>query len=288
MYRVIDDYVKSIELSTISVDNGFFSDDITVLDTAVISQISTSSFVQTHNGSVKSYIGPTGPSFINGPFSVSTTQTGPTGSIKLNVSGDINTTANYLSNGTKIPINRIGWEDITSSISVKGVGQNNPVWTQFASNSPFWGYLMNSGKEVWCNFHIPHSYYPSSTEMYIHVHYTTNGTSENAVNWKCHYSYAKGWSSEEYAVNSSSSSVLSTSGSTINLSSIPRGVPFSHTIAQFENIHPESLGIETDGIMLVKIVRDTDTNPDNVFLMFCDIHYQSFNPNTTSMVPPYI
>lgn len=166
-----------------------------------------------------------------------------------------------------------GWRDILGSIEVRGVGANNPTFATYTGTSlcafQFSASTMN---EVFIVFHVPHDYVPG-TDIYIHAHWSNAAAAPNTgdVAWAFDWSYAKGYNQQAFTAPVTAS-VLQNCPAT----------RYQHNIAETDAITIS--GLETDGLILVRVYRDAasgkDTCTDAVFLHTADVHYQSTNVAT--------
>lgn len=175
------------------------------------------------------------------------------------------------------PTGDFGWRDITGAVEVRGVGSNDPSWSQIGSG-PFYGYKFAVGDECWMCFHIPHDIVPSS-DIHLHTHYLTDGTNTNSVKWQYVYTYAKGFDQENF----------SATGTTITSETTPPGSAYRHMVSETAAITIATL-TEPDGLIYVHISRITNggtNNTDGVFMLTSDVHYQSTGLATKGKAPNF-
>lgn len=139
-------------------------------------------------------------------------------------------------------------------------------------------------------FHIPHDYVPG-TDLYIHVHWSHNGTaiSGDAV-FTCTSDYAKGH--DQAAFGTEKSVVLTYS--TVDIATTPQ---YQHMITEVAMTSDggsatliDNNDIEIDGLILMNCVMTTNpsiTGGDDVFIHRVDIHYQSTNLPTKNKAPNF-
>jgi len=171
-----------------------------------------------------------------------------------------------------------GWRDIPGQIEVRGNGSTAPTWTSMATGSPFSAYSFKTNNECWVNYHINHDY-ALGTPVYLHLHYTTNGTATTPVVWEFRYTVAKGHGQ----------SAFNMTGSVVTVATTPNGTPFTHMVAEIP-VPIVSDQIEPDSLILVRIRRVANSgwdNPDTVFLLNADVHYQSDRFSTKNRTPNF-
>lgn len=170
-----------------------------------------------------------------------------------------------------------GWRDITTDIIVKGAGVNDPSWAQIGS-TVFYAYSFAVGDECWLAFHIPHDYVPG-TDVYFHVHFTTDGTDVNDVKFQWEYVYADGFGNGNFGF---------ASPTTINATQTPSGTAEDHYVV--ESAAQTISGMEVDGFVYARLTRITNggtENTDGIFVITSDIHYQSHNLATKNKAPNF-
>mgnify|MGYP003572056674 CR=1 FL=1 len=169
-----------------------------------------------------------------------------------------------------------GWRDITGQVDTR-LGATNPTWTQIGSG-PFYAYAFSVNDECWVNFHIPHDIVPGS-DIHLHCHWLTSGTSTNSVKWEWYYSFAKGFNQAAF----------NTTGTLITAEEAASGVAYQHMVTETAAITISAL-TEPDGFLLTRMRRVTNggsENLDTVFVITTDVHYQSTNMPTSGKAPDF-
>jgi hypothetical protein len=193
--------------------------------------------------------------------------------------------ASLLFNGNNAVRSVSGYRDLMGEINLKGSGGGIPTWTQMTALGSLWAYAFNSSNtmnEVWVNYHIDHDYKPGGN-VFLHAHWTTNGTNTGTVRWNFEYSIAKGH-------NQSSDSTFGTS-TTISVEQAGSGVAYRHMVAEINTALPTTK-LEPDSLILVRIYRDpthvNDTlSGDTVFLLQADCHYETDRYATLNRSPNF-
>lgn len=90
-----------------------------------------------------------------------------------------------------------GWRDITGQITVKGVGANDPDWTQIGS-SPFFAYKFSINDACWFSYHVPHDIVVPDSNIHFHSHWVSDGTQTASVRWEYTYMYARGFGQDTF------------------------------------------------------------------------------------------
>ncbi len=141
-------------------------------------------------------------------------------------------------------------------------------------------------------FHIPHDYAPG-TDIYIHVHWSHNGTgiSGSAVFTHKH-TYAKGHNQEIFPAEKT----ITTTQTTANIGTTPQ---YQHFIAESQLSTPggsatllDTNSLEPDGLILVNtafttIPTITGGSPNQPFVHYIDIHYQTTGIGTKQKAPNF-
>lgn len=171
-----------------------------------------------------------------------------------------------------------GWRDITGQIIVKGVGSSDPDWAAVGSGF-YSAFKFAIDDECWISYHVPHDIEPE-TDIYIHSHWTSDDTSTDIVKWEFTYSHALGFGQEAF----------NASGETpVTAQQAATGTAYTHMVTESSSIYIPSL-TEPDGLILVRCKRVTNggtDNTDNIFLLQCDIHYESTNKATLNKSPNF-
>ena len=168
------------------------------------------------------------------------------------------------------------WHDITSEVKARGVGATDPAWAQIGATA-FYAYDFAINDQVWMAFHIPHDYV-KGTDIYIHAHWLPDGTNAQPVKWQFIYSYAHGHNQAAYNLT----------GTTVSATQAVGGTQYQHYVTETAAI--TIAGMEPDGILMVNVKRVTNgatENTDEIFLMTCDIHYQSSDTGTKNRAPNF-
>ena len=186
--------------------------------------------------------------------------------------------------GLKIDVNSpaYGWRDITSDITVRGTGSNDPAWATFRTNINSYQFAVND--ECWIDFHIPHDYVPGS-ELYIHAHWGVNSAvTANSLTWSFDATYSKRNDTTPPVFAATINKTVSHDASAVNLAQ------YCHVVSEVQLTTSGALtgqDIEVDGIILTRASLSANTLGTNPFLFFIDIHYQSNNMATKNKAPNF-
>ena len=170
-----------------------------------------------------------------------------------------------------------GWRDILGTINTRGLGATDPDWGAIAGGVMS-AYKFSLNDVCWISYHIPHDYVPG-TSWHSHVHWLPDGTNTAAVKWQMEWMYAKGHNQGAFNVGSIT---------TTSASDTPGGTAYQHYVT--ESTANSSTNIEPDGIIYMKISRVTNggtDNTDDIFVLQCDLHYQSTNIGTKAKAYPF-
>ena len=170
-----------------------------------------------------------------------------------------------------------GWRDITSQITIRGAGSNNPSWSNIGGN--FYGYNFDVGDECFMAFHIPHDIVPGE-DIHLHAHWLCISTdTTNTVKWEFNHTFAKGFDQEAFNMTGSTDSAEQASGA-----------QYQHMVAETAAVTIAAL-TEPDGIIYTRISRVTNGATDvangQVFLLTADIHYESDSQATLNKAPNF-
>ena len=160
-----------------------------------------------------------------------------------------------------------GWRDITSEVKVRGTGGTDPTWSVINSTA-FSAYKFGLSDKCWMSFHMPHDYVLGS-DIYFHAHWLADGADTNSVKWEFTYSYAHGHDQAAFVLGTPD--VITAEQTMQN-----PGIQYRHYVT--ETIAVTIADCEPDGIIEVAIGRITNggtNNGDNIFLLTCDVHYES-------------
>lgn len=170
-----------------------------------------------------------------------------------------------------------GWNDITSDITVRGTGVNNPTWATFRNGISAFSFSATAMNECWLNFHIKHDYAPG-TPIHLHTHWSTTGTNTGVCRFGFEYTIAKGHQQSQFNATS-----------TVYVEQAATGTAYTHMIAETTGI--TSSEIEPDTLILVRVFRDVanaaDTLTDAAFVFTADIHYQCDRLATLNKSPNF-
>lgn len=180
-----------------------------------------------------------------------------------------------------------GWRDLIGDVAPREVGTGAPSLGTFrAGNVKLWSF--SSGDRFDCSFHVPHDYAPG-TDMYVHVHWSHNGTNISgtfAANF--YHTYAKRGSQSFPAEKT-----LGLSVGSLSISNTPQ---YAHRVDEVQlsvnggsSTQIDSAAIEVDGVILINfdvttIPTITGGTPNEPFVFFIDIHYQSSNIGTKNKI----
>lgn len=211
----------------------------------------------------------------------------------LTLNGNIDMNANYLNfTGSASPDYQVednnGWKDILGSPVVRGSGSFDPDF----ANPSFWDSTMRfyefvgngpSRREIWFNFHLPHDM-ADGTTFYIHTHFFAPDVSGGSGNVRWIYNYyhanAMGAPSSEDIFNTSAD--IANSTTTVDTAN-------KHYISETAELTLSRAGV--DGFICVRLVRDpadaSDTFGDDVYLIGCDVHYNTNKLTTKNKAYPF-
>lgn len=193
--------------------------------------------------------------------------------------------------GIKIDVDKPtwGWRDIIGKVIPKATGVGSPARAAYMGGQ-LGQYAFAEGDAYDMEFHIPHDYVPG-TDIYIHVHWSHNGTSisGDAV-FDFFHSYAKGHNQ----ANFSAEKQLTITFNSVDIANMPQ---YRQRIDEVIMSGPSATAtlmdrddIEADGLVLMTLrltTLPTIGGGGKLFIHTCDIHYQSSNMATKNKAPDF-
>jgi hypothetical protein len=190
---------------------------------------------------------------------------------------------------TSVPT--FAWRDLEGIIYPDQQGVNAPTLSAFIGGSVR-RYAFSATDKVDCEFHIPHDY-AMGTDLYLHVHWAHNGTaiSGNFVGTFA-YTYAKGHNQANFSTEKSQTVTYNT----VDISTTPR---YRHRIDEIKLTDGTGSGnylnvadMEPDGVIGVNYTQTTiptitGGSPNEPFVFFIDLHYQTSNIGTKQKAPNF-
>lgn len=183
------------------------------------------------------------------------------------------------------------WKDIIGYVNVDAAGANAASLSAFNGGS-IRRWAFGSGDKQDNEYHIPHDYAPG-TDLFIHYHWAHNGTaiSGDIVATFVH-TYAKGHNQAAF----SAEKTITNTYATTNIATTPR---IQHRIEESQlsvsggsATQLDSSLIEVDGVIgvnftMTTIPTITGGSPNEPFVFFIDIHYQSTGIGTKQKAPNF-
>jgi hypothetical protein len=173
-----------------------------------------------------------------------------------------------------------GWKDMLAPLTVARVPvANAPVLTNFTVGGITrreYAFAVNDYLYVQ-PFHTNHDIKPNGLG-YLHIHWTTSGTSTASVRWKLDILRAKGHNQEAF-----------TAVDPVFLEQAASGVAYQHMLAEAADVDA-LIFTEPDELILVTVTRVTNggtNNTDAVFGLMCDIHYEADRDTTPNKAPNF-
>ena len=173
-----------------------------------------------------------------------------------------------------------GWKDMLAPLAAAGVPSSSaPTMTNFVVGTiTRREYAFAIDDYIFVQpFHVNHDIKPNGL-AYIHVHWTTNGTSTATVKWQFEIARAKGHNQEAFA-----------QVTTITVEQAASGTAYRHMIAEIAANDALTL-TEPDELILITLKRITNggtDNADTVFGLMCDLHYQCDRAATLNKTPDF-
>lgn len=126
-------------------------------------------------------------------------------------------------------------------------------------------------------FHVNHDIKPGG-RAYLHVHWSTNGTNTGPVAWELSFNRALGHNQANFGIPL-----------TIVLEQNAAGTPWRHMIVEASELQAITL-TEPDELILTTLRRvapSSGSNPDAVFGLMVDLHYELDRRGTPNKAPNF-
>lgn len=170
-----------------------------------------------------------------------------------------------------------GWRDNFASLVAAATGAGSPALTAFGPTGNIKQRAFGVGDSVYVTLHMNHDIKVGST-CYVHVHWSTDGTSTNSVKWQLSYTSA--------TRNDSSHDTFG-ADTVINIEDSPDGSAWEHIVSE----DVTGFTIPTvDSLILMELKRVTNggsENADTVYGLFVDIHYECELYGTKNRAPDF-
>lgn len=172
-----------------------------------------------------------------------------------------------------------GWRDMVATVSSARVpAANAPTLDNFgpSGNRTEYKFILNDYIMI-KPFHVNHDVKPYG-QAYLHVHWTTNGTSTATVKWEFEILRAKGHGQEAFGAPV-----------TLSVTQAASGTAWQHMIAEVTDSDALTL-YEPDELIMVILRRVTNggvNNTDQVFAMEVDFHYETDRSFTPYKAPDF-
>lgn len=171
------------------------------------------------------------------------------------------------------------WKDMLSPIAgAKLPPATAPTWTAFgpSGNRLELAFAVNDYAII-NPFHTNHDVLVGG-KMYLHIHWTTNGTNTNTVKWQFEVMRAKGHNQQAFGTPA-----------TYTVEQAASGTAWQHMVTEVSD--GDALTItEPDELILVVLKRITNggtDNADTVFGLMVDLHYQADRDGTLNKAPNF-
>ncbi|MDB4278429.1 hypothetical protein N9917_02365 [Deltaproteobacteria bacterium] len=184
-----------------------------------------------------------------------------------------------------------GWRDILGTINPRSAGAGRPTLAVYRGGNVR-EFAFGAADDMDLNFHLPHDYAPG-TDIYIHFHWSHNGTSiSGSITADFYTTYSKGHDQQIFPAEK----VVAFTYNTVDIATTPQ---YMHRI---EEVQLSTSGgsatmldtddLEPDGVVLVHfdmmaIPSIGGGSPNEPFVHFIDIHYQSTGMATKQRAPDF-
>lgn len=185
------------------------------------------------------------------------------------------------------------WADLIGTMVVDEAGANSAVLATYRGGSVR-EYRFGAGDKIDLRYHLPHDYAPG-TDIYIHVHWSHNGTAitgTGTFSGTVAATYAKGHQQASFGAEVS----VTISNTNITTGNTPQ---YWHRIEEVQLSNNGGTGgkldtslLEVDGLLLVNFTLDTlptitGGTTAELFIHAIDIHYQSTGIGTKGKAPNF-
>jgi hypothetical protein len=170
------------------------------------------------------------------------------------------------------------WRDLITPLRTPTSGPSIPVLTAVGSGvirHPVWAI----NDQLWTDWHIQHDY-ALGTDVLMHMHWYTSGTSVAVVRWEFTFYHAKG--------NNQANFDFGGAGVVVTSQEAAHGTAYRHMITEAGPI--TITGLEPDSMLCTRIRRVTNggvDNADTVFGFQADLHYQATSIGTKNRFAPF-
>jgi hypothetical protein len=164
-----------------------------------------------------------------------------------------------------------------SALVAAAAGGAAPTLTAFGPTGNIKQQAFAVGDSVYFAMHVDHDILPGST-CFLHVHWTTNGTSTAVVKWNVNYTVATRDDVTPTAFGAETTVVLQQAAA---------GTAWKHIVTE------DTVGFTippVDSLIILELKRVTNGGTENantVFGLFVDIHYQAAMVGTISRAPDF-
>jgi hypothetical protein len=171
-----------------------------------------------------------------------------------------------------------GWKDMIAPLTVEGLTENAAVFAPFGPSGNRAELRFVQGSMAYCKpFHVNHDVKPGGKAL-VHVHWTTNGSSTGNVRWAFEIMRARGFAQEYF-------------GGEVNIyvEQPAWGGAWRHMVAEVDITDALTL-TEPDELILITLRRCTceaDDNPDHVYALMVDLHYEADRDSTPNRAPDF-
>lgn len=179
------------------------------------------------------------------------------------------------------------WRDLIGDVNPRtAAGAGTPTYAAFQGN--IYGYWFALNDVVDFMFHMPHDYVPG-TDIYLHIHWSHNGTAITGNVVFTHYStYAKGFNQANFPAEVTNTITYNTT----NIATTPQ---YRHRVDEIQLSGTGSASLlntpdlEIDGIIKgrIKLTTLPTITAGNLFIHTIDIHYQSSSIGTKAKAPNF-
>ena len=170
-----------------------------------------------------------------------------------------------------------GWKDLRASVTAAATGTGAPSLATFGPSANIKQLSFGIGDSVYLAMHVDHDIKVGST-AYLHVHWSTNGTSTGLVKWEIDYITA--------ARNDTTHAAFG-ADATISVEAAPQGSAWEHIVTE------DATGFTVptvDSLILLELKRvapSSGSNADTVFGLFVDLHYETQMYATKNRAPDF-
>ena len=176
-----------------------------------------------------------------------------------------------------------GWADVVSELFIRDTPAA-PIAQPFRGGLVLWEFTDGDTREVYANFHMPHTW-KAGTMIYPHMHFSVTSSNSGVIRWGFEYSWARRHDSTgQIAFPAPSVTYLDFT--------VPANSEYTHFVAEVpQGQGIAGTGLEVDAMILMRIFREAgsaaDTFAGSAFGITADLHIEVDRASTPNRAPAF-